>query len=203
MPHPPLDAIAQPLLGDEPRGGGSAGGGEGSSSGGLGEFGGPGDRWSPETLLLAAVADCYALSFRVLAANSKLGFRELTCRAEGAIDRADGKIRFTEIALDVEVALAGDANPERARRLLERAKDVCIISNSLSGLGVLKSEMNSMTPLPASFMPSAMPRSSASEARSDGVGSPFTVRWLSVREVENPRAPARIASAVSRRICAT
>ena len=59
-----------------------------------------------------------------------------------------------------------------------------------------------MTPVPASFMPSAMPISSASEARSDGVGSPFTVRWLSVREVEKPSAPARIASAVSARICA-
>ena len=78
-----------------------------------------------------------------------------------------------------------------------------IISNSLSGLGVLKSEMNSMTPRPASFMPSAMPKSSASEARSEGVGSPFTVRWLSVREVEKPSAPARMASAVSARISAT
>jgi peroxiredoxin-like protein len=96
------------------------------------EFGGPGDRWSPETLLLAAVADCYALSFRVLAANSKLGFRELTCRAEGEVDRADGKIRFTRIALAAEVSLPSDASPERARRLLERAKDVCIVSNSLS-----------------------------------------------------------------------
>ena len=58
-----------------------------------------------------------------------------------------------------------------------------------------------MTPRPASFMPSAMPKSSASEARSEGVGSPFTVRWLSVREVEKPSAPARMASAVSARIC--
>ena len=28
------------------------------------EFGGPGDRWSPETLLAAAVADCFVLGFR-------------------------------------------------------------------------------------------------------------------------------------------
>ena len=26
------------------------------------EFGGPGDRWSPETLLVAAVADCFVLT---------------------------------------------------------------------------------------------------------------------------------------------
>lgn len=47
-----------------------------------------------------------------------------------------------------------------------------------------------MTPRPASFMPSAMPSSSSSEARSDGVGSPLTVRWFSVREVEAQRAVA-------------
>ena len=28
------------------------------------EFGGPGDRWSPETLLVGAVADCFILTFR-------------------------------------------------------------------------------------------------------------------------------------------
>jgi organic hydroperoxide reductase OsmC/OhrA len=31
------------------------------------EFGGPGDQWSPETLLAAAVADCFFLSFRAIA----------------------------------------------------------------------------------------------------------------------------------------
>jgi organic hydroperoxide reductase OsmC/OhrA len=31
------------------------------------EFGGPGGRWSPETLGVAAVADCYAPTFRSVA----------------------------------------------------------------------------------------------------------------------------------------
>ena len=33
-------------------------------------FGGPGDLWSPETLLVAAVADCFILSFRAIARAS-------------------------------------------------------------------------------------------------------------------------------------
>ena len=33
-------------------------------------FGGPGDLWSPETLLVAAVADCLILSFRAIARAS-------------------------------------------------------------------------------------------------------------------------------------
>lgn len=31
------------------------------------EFGGPGGEWSPETLLTAAVANCFVLSFRAIA----------------------------------------------------------------------------------------------------------------------------------------
>ena len=35
------------------------------------EFGGPGDRWSPETLLVGAVANCFVLTFRAVARASK------------------------------------------------------------------------------------------------------------------------------------
>jgi organic hydroperoxide reductase OsmC/OhrA len=34
------------------------------------EFGGPGNRWSPETLLVAAVGSCFVLSFRAIASAS-------------------------------------------------------------------------------------------------------------------------------------
>jgi organic hydroperoxide reductase OsmC/OhrA len=34
------------------------------------EFDGPGDRWSPETLLVAAVGDCLILTFRAVARAS-------------------------------------------------------------------------------------------------------------------------------------
>ena len=35
------------------------------------EFNGPGDRWSPETLLCAAVAGCLVLTFRAIARASR------------------------------------------------------------------------------------------------------------------------------------
>ena len=62
--------------------------------------------------------------------------------------------------------------------------------------------MNCSTPRPASRKPSAMPISSSRVARSDGIGSPLMLRWFIEREVENPNAPARIASAASLRIWA-
>ena len=61
------------------------------------EFDGPGDRWSPETLLCAAVADCFLLSFRGVARAAKLPWTSLRCEVRGTLDRVDGKTRFTRI----------------------------------------------------------------------------------------------------------
>ncbi|MGI9245682.1 MAG: OsmC family protein, partial [Steroidobacteraceae bacterium] len=58
------------------------------------EFDGPGDRWSPETLLCAAVADCFVLSFRAVARASRLDWTSLECRVEGKLDKVDGKAQF-------------------------------------------------------------------------------------------------------------
>jgi peroxiredoxin-like protein len=96
------------------------------------EFDGPGDLWSPETLLLAAVADCVVLSFRVIAANSKLEWTELHCEAGGTVDRAEGALRFTEIRLRATLTLPPGQKTERAQRMLERAEKSCLISNSLA-----------------------------------------------------------------------
>ena len=37
------------------------------------EFDGPGDRWSPETLLVGAVGDCFILTFRAVANGPPAG----------------------------------------------------------------------------------------------------------------------------------
>ena len=61
------------------------------------EFGGPGDRWSPESLLMAAVADCFILSFRAIARASKLDWTDIECSATGTLDRVERVTRFTEV----------------------------------------------------------------------------------------------------------
>ena len=95
------------------------------------EFDGPGDLWSPETLLCAAVADCFVLSFRAVARASKLDWRLLECRVDGTLDKADGKARFTEIVVHATLHVPSGTDPSRAGKLLERAEQVCLISNSL------------------------------------------------------------------------
>jgi len=101
------------------------------------EFGGPGNRWSPETLLIAAVADCFILSFRAIASASKLSWVSLSCECEGTLERREGTTKFTEFVINATLDVPQDANEERARRLLEKAESSCLITNSLSGTTLL------------------------------------------------------------------
>jgi peroxiredoxin-like protein len=94
-------------------------------------FGGPGDRWSPETLLVAAVADCFVLSFRAVARASSFAWRDLDCSADGVLDRVEGTLRFSELHIRARLVVEQGADEARARRLLEKAEKSCLVSNSL------------------------------------------------------------------------
>jgi peroxiredoxin-like protein len=96
------------------------------------EFGGPGDQWSPETLLVGAIASCFALSFRSVADASKFEWRSLRCEVDGTLERQDRVTRFTAATLTVELEIDAGASAERAERLLHKAEEICLITNSLN-----------------------------------------------------------------------
>ena len=96
------------------------------------EYDGPGDAWSPEHLLLAAVQTCFLFTLRAIARLSKLEFTELRLDALGTVDRQDGVTRFTEIVLRPRLTVAPGTDRERALRILERSKTTCLVSASLS-----------------------------------------------------------------------
>ena len=97
------------------------------------EFGGPGNRWSPESLLVAAVADCFILSFRSVARASKFSWTSLECSAEGTLEQSDGTTQFTAFVINAELAVPQGTREEKAHRLLEKAEAICLVTNSLSG----------------------------------------------------------------------
>ena len=96
------------------------------------QFGGDGKHWSPEELLLAAVADCFILSFKAVATGSNFSWENLTCAVEGVLDRVEKVNRFTGFTLNVTLTCSVGVDPEKAERLLEKAKAVCLVSNSLN-----------------------------------------------------------------------
>ncbi|HYW77025.1 MAG TPA: OsmC family protein [Gammaproteobacteria bacterium] len=96
------------------------------------EFGGPGDQWSPETLLSAAVADCFILGFKAIARASHFPWNSLQCHVEGVLERIDHVTRFTEFKVHATLEIPADADEERARRLLEKADATCLVTNSMT-----------------------------------------------------------------------
>lgn len=95
------------------------------------EFGGPGDEWSPEALLVASVADCFILAFRAVARASKLEWDSLSCSAEGVLERIDRVTQFTRFNVSVTLDVPSGTQESKALRLLEKAEQVCLITNSL------------------------------------------------------------------------
>jgi organic hydroperoxide reductase OsmC/OhrA len=94
-------------------------------------FGGPGDRWSPETLLVAAVGDCLILTFRAVARASGFAWTSLECDVTGTLDRIERTARFVAYEVRARLHVPTGTDPDRANQLLEKAEKNCLISNSL------------------------------------------------------------------------
>ncbi len=106
------------------------------------EFGGPGGHWSPEALLVAAVADCFVLSFRAIARASKLEWASLSCDVTGVLDRVERVTQFTGFEVSARLILADGADEAKAERLLHKAEQVCLITNSLKAESHLTTEIS-------------------------------------------------------------
>jgi len=105
------------------------------------EFGGPGDRWSPETLLVAAVADCFILTFRAIARASKLSWLSIRCDVVGTLDRVGKVTQFTEFNVRAVLRVPAGTNVEQAQRMLARAEQSCLITNSLKAVPHLQADV--------------------------------------------------------------
>jgi peroxiredoxin-like protein len=96
------------------------------------QFDGPGDKWSPEELLMAAAANCFVLSFRTVAKLAKLDWLSIECHCKGELDKVERSMLFTKITISVTLLVADAASRSKAETLLRKAEKICIVSNSLS-----------------------------------------------------------------------
>lgn len=97
------------------------------------EFGGPEGIWSPEHLLVAAVASCFMTTFLAIARISRLEVLGLEVPAVGTLERGeDRRYRFTRIILEPRIAVAEGTDLERVERLAQKAESGCLVSRSLT-----------------------------------------------------------------------
>lgn len=95
------------------------------------EFGGPGDAWSPEHLLLGAVEACFLMTLRAVASASKLELIGVDAAAFGTVDRVDGVTRFSAIEVRPIIRVPAGTELERVRKVVERTERNCLITASL------------------------------------------------------------------------
>ena len=105
------------------------------------EFGGPEGHWSPETMLVGAVANCYIFTFKAIARASKLEWSKLTCDVEGVLAKEDSGMRFTEMVVRPKLWLADGARESIAERVMEKAEEHCLVSNSLNATVKLEAQI--------------------------------------------------------------
>ena len=110
------------------------------------EFDGPGDRWSPETLLVAAVADCLLLTFRAIANGSQLPWVSLTCEVTGTLERKDHVTAFTAFDIRARLKVPEGVSEARAHRLLVKADETCLVTRSLKAAVRLDAKVEAVAP---------------------------------------------------------
>ena len=96
------------------------------------EYEGPGDAWSPEHMLLAAVSACFLFTFRAVAKALHVEFEEIEAYTDGTVDRANGVTRFTGIAVRPTVTVPAGADAAAVQRVIDKAAARCLVSSSLN-----------------------------------------------------------------------
>ena len=96
------------------------------------EFGGLEGRWTPEDLLLGAVASCYTTTFRALADYSQLEYLDLGVEVDGTVCKGDSGYTFSQITIRSKLTISNPEEESRSMRLLQKAKAVCLVSRALA-----------------------------------------------------------------------
>jgi peroxiredoxin-like protein len=95
------------------------------------EFGGLEGRWTPEELLLAAVAGCYTTTLRAIAGAAQFSFTDLQVEASGTVRKADSGYNFSQIVVRPNLKIGSEQERERALELLKRAEQLCLVSRAI------------------------------------------------------------------------
>lgn len=96
-------------------------------------FRGNAERWDPERLLVAALSQCHMLSYLHACAEAGVVVVDYVDHAEGEMQQTpDGGGRFTEVTLRPHVTVSAESMTDAARKLHDRAHQLCFIANSVN-----------------------------------------------------------------------
>jgi len=89
--------------------------------------------WSPEDLLVASAATCYAVTLSAIARRRDIALTSMAVGGVGHLGpREDGRLGFTSIELDVELETETADAVGPAEEAAERAESGCLIAMALA-----------------------------------------------------------------------
>ena len=93
----------------------------------------PGEEWTPDHLLLAAVVRCSLVALQFHARRMDVDVAASSGVASGRVTIPEGEQRFRFVEIDVELDVTLDPRPEptELKSLLERAERDCFVGASL------------------------------------------------------------------------
>jgi len=110
------------------------------------EFGGLEGRWTPEELLMTALASCFTTTFHAIAERSKFEYTDLAVEAEGTVLKTDTGYCFSEIVVRPRLTIRVAEQRERAASLLQKAKALCLVSRALATAQKLEAQVEISKP---------------------------------------------------------
>lgn len=97
------------------------------------ELGGLPGRWTPEQLLLCALAGCFTTTFHEVARGVKFAYTDLEVEVEGSVRRTRGTgCNFHEILIRPRLIVPSEQQREAGLGLLRRTKALCTIARALT-----------------------------------------------------------------------
>lgn len=96
------------------------------------ELGGLQGRWTPEQLLLCALASCFTTTFHEVARSAKFEYTDLEVEIDGSVRRQRTGCSFDEILIRPRLTVNLEDQREAGLALLRRTKALCIISRAIT-----------------------------------------------------------------------
>ncbi len=96
------------------------------------EFGGLEGRWTPEQLLLCALASCFTTTIQEVARSSKFEYTDLEAEVEGSVRRSKMGCNFSEIVIRPRLTGHSEEEFEAGLGWLRKTKAVCPMSRAIT-----------------------------------------------------------------------
>ena len=88
--------------------------------------------WTPEDMLLSAIASCFTTTFQAVASYSKFEFIDFEVQVEGTVAKTGSGYCFTGIVIRPKLSVPNESSQERGLGLLKKVKSLCLVTRALA-----------------------------------------------------------------------